>query len=408
MAVNFGEGVEQPKTQKPGPPPDCLIPQYLAASWKGVPFFVLTSSDDFGRRGDLYEYPLNENVGYVDLGRKARRFKIEGYLIGSDQIAQTRRMRDAAERAQPGVLVHPMYGPQNVACVTLSASADYRKDKKRTKLAFDFIEAVTIPGQEFAPQVITPESVNRAGTAAWQAHGHRVKRTLGAWLPGARARRAAQWVHSDLAKKIRPARDEGSWDAVDSLSPTIPLDAPLPDFDAVADPIEIGTMTVRRLWGSGGIAQVRLRLFNGTVVRVEDEFGSGMSIESLIVTSRLALIRDFAVAARMTKYPTKNAAFADLDFIMAVYDDEERAAAAHSWDDVVVAIRAARAASAQAMLVANATLPGIFTTNVNGVWPSLVVAHKLYANGTRHETVEQYNPQMPPFFIGRDAVAPGA
>src|SRR5262245_20532788 len=120
---------------------DCIEPFYLPASWKGVPFSVESSSDQFGRRGDSYEYPLSNDVGYKDLGRKARRFKVEGYLIGSDQVLKTNLMKFAAESSEPGLLVHPMYGPQIVACVTLTANADYKKDKKRTRLSFEFLEA---------------------------------------------------------------------------------------------------------------------------------------------------------------------------------------------------------------------------------------------------------------------------
>src|SRR5215475_9877075 len=71
---------------------------YLHASYNGVEFFVETSSDEFGRRGDLYEYPLSDDTGYKDLGRKARRFKVEGYLIGADQVEKTRRIVDTVER----------------------------------------------------------------------------------------------------------------------------------------------------------------------------------------------------------------------------------------------------------------------------------------------------------------------
>lgn len=405
--------------------PDCAVPEYLPASWKTIPFFVLTSSDDFGRRGDLYEYPLNDQVGYVDLGRKARRFKLEGYLIGSDQVAKTKQMRDAAESPQPGVLIHPMYGPQTVACVSLNASADYRKDKKRTKLSFDFIEAITLIQAPFTPRV-TPQAVQDFGTNA-----KRVYEPHGVWAPDAEGIAAVRRVARDLANKIAPGRDEASWDAIDTLAPTVlpppptftvgartlvtatltaavAPDATIPylNFTDIANPIDTGTATVRRLWTANGTALAKLRLFNGTVVSVEDPDGNSLSVESLIITSRLSLIRDFAIVAVRTKYPTKNAAFDDLDFIMRVYDDEELAAAARCFDDVVVAIRSARAISAQAMLATSIQLPGIFTTNVQGVWPSLVVAHKLYADGSRNETVENYNPHASPFFIGREAVAP--
>src|SRR5262245_9255525 len=112
---------------------DCALPQYLQASFKGVPFNVESSDDEFGRRGDLYEYPLSEQTAYKDLGRKARKFKVEGYLIGGNQVAQTAAIAAVAESPEPGMLVHPMYGAQLVACVTLTTKAEYRKDRRRTK-----------------------------------------------------------------------------------------------------------------------------------------------------------------------------------------------------------------------------------------------------------------------------------
>src|SRR5262249_42565684 len=95
----------------------CTAPTYYIARWKGEEFFVDTSADEFGRRGDVYEYPLSDYVGYVDLGRKARRFKLEGYLIGTDQLERAERIVDAAENPRPGILHHPLFGSQLVACV---------------------------------------------------------------------------------------------------------------------------------------------------------------------------------------------------------------------------------------------------------------------------------------------------
>src|SRR5262245_52975871 len=99
---------------------DCKVPTYQRATWKGVPFEVESSADEFGRRGDLYEYPLSEDTAFKDLGRKARRFRVEGYLIGAEQVSLTQRMQRAAESPEPGTLVHPMYGSQRVSCATLT------------------------------------------------------------------------------------------------------------------------------------------------------------------------------------------------------------------------------------------------------------------------------------------------
>jgi len=98
----------------------------------------------------------------------------------------------------------------------------------------------------------------------------------------------------------------------------------------------------------------------------------------------------------------------DLDFIMAVYDDEERVATERCDDVLVNAIRTARASAASTILGQALNLPAVVETGAEGVWPSLVVAQKLYADGRRYGDVENYNASMPPFFIGRDVIGPTA
>jgi len=151
-------------------------------------------------------------------------------------------------------------------------------------------------------------------------------------------------------------------------------------------------------------AMERLREFNKQIV--DAGIGGGLSVETLVIAARLALARDYALTAMQTRYNTVSEALQDLDFVMAVYDEEEEAATRRCDDTLIMAIRRARAAAATAILGANIRLPGIVTLPVYGVWPSLLAAHKLYADGTRYEQVERYNTTMPPFFIGRDVVAP--
>ena len=407
----------------------CDVPTYQQASWKGVPFNVESSADEFGRRGDLYEYPLSERTAYKDLGRKARRFRVEGYLIGSQQVSLTQQMKKAAESAEPGTLVHPIYGSQKVACVTLTATADYKKDKRRTKLTFEFIEA----NDSMSPYKVgdqTPSNVDKAGSNAVEASKDEGAKDWGTDT----SRTNAQVLSGNLSEQVKPATDESSFNVVDELAPRDPaatfderfpkaapgtLNVPslrsfavtaqvvkgLTTFRDVTDPIDDGTATIRRIHDD---ALVRLREFNRFVVGMSS---GDPGVEALVVTARLCLIRDFAVKAAMTQYRTVRDALVDLDFIMSVYDDEENAATAKCADALVTAIRSARATAAQTILQQNIRLPGVVQSNVNGVWPSLVAAHKLYFDGRRYQDVENYNPSMSPFFVGRDILnmtPPGA
>lgn len=419
-------GYPRPRTVSTAFPPaagfapgaSILIPTYQPASWKGVPFFCTETDDEFGRRHHLYEYPLSERVAVKDMGRKARKFAVVGYLIGGDQVTQTQAMAAAAESPEPGVLIHPAYGSQRVTCVKLTTSLDYFKDKRRTKLKFEFVEAA---------DSMAPYSMGRATSAVFDAGSYALAAAAaGYWNANERAStpawEVANTVSLGLARLLEPATDEEGFDAISALErgnqkaedipqmpelraamgfPVFVPGAIYSEFKEVIEPIDHGTAIVRL---NHADALERLREFNAMVV--DAGISGNLSVETLIIAARLALARDYALVAIATVYSTVTEALADLDFVMAVYDEEEAAATRRCDDKLIAAIRVARAEAAQAMLAANIRLPGIVEYSVQGIWPSLLAAHKFYADGKRYEEVERYNPSMPPFFIGREATVP--
>lgn len=402
-------------TVVPGTALSLAVPTYLHASWKGVSFVCTETDDEFGRRGHLYEYPLSERVAWKDLGRKARRFRVSGYLIGGDQVSQTNAMAAAAESPEPGLLVHPAYGSQRVACIKLSTRLDYFGDVRRTKLDFEFVEAA----ESMAPyrrgsSIALVHSVASAAIAA---------AALGTWNATERsspsAAEVATTISLALARLLEPVEDEDGFDAISALQrgiqrqdlpaearlaigfPAAPPGAIYSEFMEVIEPIDHGSAIVRLVHAD---ALERLREFNRQIV--DAGISGNLSVETLVIAARLVLARDYALVAIATTYHTVSEALQDLDFIMAVYDEEEQAATRRCDDKLVHAIRAARAEAAQAILAANIRLPGVVEYSVQGVWPSLVASHKFYGDGTRYEEVERYNPAMPPFFIGREATVP--
>lgn len=411
-------------------------PQYMAASWKGVPFFCESSSDEFGRRGDLYEYPLSNRIAYKDMGKKAIRFKLEGYLIGAAQlqINLSREMAAKAQDPEPGYLQHPIHGRRRVACVTLTMSADFKKAKKVTKLTFEFVEAAasTAPYQASSG---TADTVFNSGSNAVQASV--LSATYGA---NDFSRLMNTGTTDKLASLINPPKgDEFALDAqnrlenksimlspptqsVMALPPTpvmmmarealtrVPAYGPSSytsqaytsmSFARLASRIDYGAATIRRLHTD---ALERLKEFNAYVVQ-QTERDYTPSVQSLVMTTRLVIAREMAVVMMQRKYKTIKHALDDLDLICAIYDEEEEAATRRCDDVLVAAIRHARAVAIEVILLANIRLPGIVEAPTDGLWPSLVVAQKLYANGQRYEEIENYNPTMMPFWMGRHVVA---
>lgn len=86
------------------------------ASFRGVPFHVSTSRSRYGRRNALHEYPFRDLPFAEDLGRRARAFRISGFVLGDGAMAQRARLIAACEAEGPGALIHPSHGEIDVVC----------------------------------------------------------------------------------------------------------------------------------------------------------------------------------------------------------------------------------------------------------------------------------------------------
>lgn len=92
------------------------IDSYRPASFRGVPFFVESHDSEHGRRQVIHEFAQRDTPYTEDLGRSARTYSIEAYLVGDDYPAQRDRLIAAAEAGGVGELVHPYYGNLQVKC----------------------------------------------------------------------------------------------------------------------------------------------------------------------------------------------------------------------------------------------------------------------------------------------------
>lgn len=86
----------------------------LPASFRGVTFEVEASSDRFGRRGQTNQYPGRDVPFREDLGRSARQYSLEAFLIGDDYMELRDRLLTALEEGGSGTLVHPWFGSLQV------------------------------------------------------------------------------------------------------------------------------------------------------------------------------------------------------------------------------------------------------------------------------------------------------
>lgn len=113
----------------------------LPASFRSVPFHVSSTSSEFGRRNQTHEYPLRDVPYTEDLGRSARKNKIEAFLVGDDHKEQAEKLAKAIEEDGAGTLIHPFLGELNVNIAGPAMVSDSVDNRRMSVVSFSFIEA---------------------------------------------------------------------------------------------------------------------------------------------------------------------------------------------------------------------------------------------------------------------------
>ncbi|MDA8092353.1 MAG: DNA circularization N-terminal domain-containing protein [Betaproteobacteria bacterium] len=114
--------------------------QLRPASFRGVPFAVVSGGVRVGRRVAVHEYPKRDSVWPEDLGRHPRRLQVQGFVVGDDAIAQRERLVAACETQGAGELVHPTLGRLRVSALDVEF-AEHRDKGRVFEVTFSFIEA---------------------------------------------------------------------------------------------------------------------------------------------------------------------------------------------------------------------------------------------------------------------------
>ncbi len=143
------------------------------ASFRGVPFEVVNDRIGAGRRVAVHEYPFRDMPYAEDIGRRARRIPVTGYVIGDDAPAQAQSLLDACEQKGPGILVLPTMGMFQVLCA--SSESEERWDEQRyVEFRIEFVEAgeLLYPSSAKDSQDTTASAADNAAGAASQDYSN--------------------------------------------------------------------------------------------------------------------------------------------------------------------------------------------------------------------------------------------
>ncbi|MDH0362788.1 DNA circularization protein [Comamonas aquatica] len=134
--------------------------QLQPASFKGVPFEVLSDSSTFGRRIQVHEFVQRDQPYCEDLGRITRRFSVNAFFGGDDCLDKRDAFLAAIDEDATGELVLPTWGAMQATALPGSVDTS-REDGGVVWISLEFVES----GDKGYP-VATPATDAQLGDAA--------------------------------------------------------------------------------------------------------------------------------------------------------------------------------------------------------------------------------------------------
>jgi prophage DNA circulation protein len=374
------------------------------ATFRGVPFHVLGKSGSAGRRVVIDEYPLRDTPSSEDLGRKARRFALDGYVIGP--AARDALIR-AVERPGDGVLIHPDFGRLVVVCEDCDFSESHDTGAGRVSVRLAFVEA----GADLFPTGV-PAAASALSVAAEALRAGALDDILevfdvigGAFLAIGAALQLGE-ILDDLDTAIAsPLSDLEDAFAVAAAVQSIRDDAAelVLDVEALAARV----LDLFAFFDDGSLrSTLGLPVFGARAV------ATGQSpAETQDRTNRAALCRyvsRVALAELGTRAPSIAEAFETIDDAEAFVSAYAAACDVEELDEVATsaethgALVDLRIAVSEIVAAEAADEPRLEDLAVGAPVPSLVLAFELYGDPQRRDEIVTRNRVMAPLFTSGD------
>lgn len=139
----------------------------VPASFKGAVFKIDTGSKESGRRIVEHEFPMRDIPWGEDMGRRARRFRVTGYIIQGPNEPDYQSTRDmliaSLESRGAGILIHPTLGTDLVVNDTYSVT------ESRTRGGIAEFEMMFHEAGQAISTAVTADTQSTAISTAQQA-----------------------------------------------------------------------------------------------------------------------------------------------------------------------------------------------------------------------------------------------
>lgn len=355
-------------------------------------FWVETDELEFGRRVVIHEFPLQNNPLYEDLGRRARKFSINVFVLGADYDFARNRLIDEIEKPGPGVLVHPYLGTMKVV-VTEAKKTETTREGGMARFTLTCVEAGDISFNFEQPD--TPEVVEADADKT-------IAETILEFGENFNTVSQAQEFVEAVQTSIE--------DALNALE-TVVSGVTDPITSLIRTPAELASKlagTLGNLRNSLGNPRRALDIYK-TLFNTRSDIASIPTTTSnrlqQITNTQVfdALLARIAISeacktVAAINWPTRDDAIAIRDVILNAIDEQMDA---DMTDGVYDSMSALRAALAEDVRIRSARLPRLaFHTPVT-VLPALVLAHQIHNDASRaDELIIRNNIDHPGFVRG--------
>jgi len=412
--------------------------QYLQGSFRGIPFVVIGTGGQQGRKFAMHVYPFSDNVWAEDTGRAPRRYRIRAMLVGTLATTQLDLLRSAAEARGPGLLLHPTLGAVNAALmpfewrerdgVTGVVDLDLEFVEIRSYLSSTILTAATavIAVASLALSQATSGDYSTSATTAL-AVGSSVNAAAVSVASGWAAQ-ANAGIRSPIALAAAIAElpgDNGRYASGNSgdVDQQAIVTSVLTDLGAAQATVADDVAAIATATGAAAIAAAVLAVTEAVRTSVVDPGAQIALLTPMVACSAPASTTTAPIGAAIATAQTATAALcrraalislaqscADytatsstdaqaLQAAMAALFDAEILASADAGDSsTYTALTQLRAQVLQDLAERAANLPSLVTVSRNTALPALVLAEQLYADGSRaSDLIAIANPVHPAF-----------
>ena len=342
---------------------------YQQASFGGLDFDFISTSDQRGNRLAAHEYP-ERDVPFVEgLGRKLRVFRITGAVRGDDHVRRSSELIEKCECGDVQTLVHPLYGEYEVKCSSVTVENDYLRARE-TVLSFEFYEA---------GEFIFPQLAAQAGLATQSGLVGYTGAVFNGVSLGDATNDALFLFVQGLATELRRSFTRNIvWNdaSVDIDGLLLQMESTPAQFTGDAFSI-VARRAVEGIYAQATSPDAAA---SALCELMDYGLGEGQPIEAYALQFRLMVIGWAAAAALDAGYTNPSQALSFMECVIGKLERDGELAASLCFDDVYSQTLGMISSVSRDFRTVAVGLPPVLTRALCSSLPSLVAAYEVFGN----------------------------